>query len=57
MIKRAETIDKDQFAKFAVLVEDLRTDSHMSMFNNVFITVRRLLMLYMAMFILNQQWL
>lgn len=54
LIKEASKIREDQFEKFSPLVEDLRKDSLVSMSNNMFITVRRLLMLYLAMFLLRQ---
>ena len=55
--KKASTINEAQFEKFAPLTENLRTDSLLAVYNNVLITVRRVLMLYLAMFILGHQWL
>jgi len=57
LTEKASKIDEAQFEKFAPLVENMRPDSLLATFNNTFITVRRLLMLYMAMFIIGQQWL
>lgn len=56
VIAQASSIKEGQFEKYSPLVEDLRHDSLVSMFSNIFITVRRLLMLYLAMFIVKQQW-
>lgn len=53
LITRASSIQEKQFEKYLPLIEDLRQDSHVSMFNNIFITMRRMLMLYLAMFILH----
>lgn len=53
LISEAFKIKEAQFEKFMPLVEDLRLESLVSMSNNMFITVRRLMMLYLAMFILK----
>ena len=54
---RASRIQTKQFSKYEPLVENLRKDSRVAMFNNAFTILRRVTLLYMAMFILNKQWL
>ena len=44
-------------AKYKPLVKNLRKDSKMSLLNNFIIICRRLLLLYMAMFIFEMAWL
>ena len=48
---------KKQLAKYKPLVKNLRKDSKLSLLNNLIIMVRRLLLLYMAMFIYEMAWL
>ena len=38
-------------------MQDLRKDSRFAMFSSLFINIRRVTLLYMAMFILNRGWL
>ena len=57
LIRKASTINEDQFNVFEPLVDELRKDSRLAMFGHLIITVRRLTLLYMAMFVLGQQWL
>ena len=54
---KASRIKTKQFSKYKPLVENLRKDSKVAMFNNAFTIIRRGTLLYMAMFILNKQWL
>ena len=51
---RASRIQTKQFSKYEPLVENLRKDSRVAMFNNAFTILRRVTLLYMAMFILNK---
>ena len=47
----------EKFEKFKPLFEDLREDSLLAMFAPVLLMVRRLTMLYLAMFVTGHQWL
>ena len=51
LIKRASTINASQFEKYEPLVQDLRKDSKLAMFSSFYINIRRLSLLYMAMFL------
>ena len=57
LIKKSESIKADQFVVFEPLVSDLRKDSRVAMFSSFFILIRRLTLLYMAMFVHEMQWL
>lgn len=57
VIDIAKGIDKSDFEKYRPLYEDLRKDSQFALFYNLFIMIRRLTMLYMAMFIIGVAWL
>ena len=50
-------IDADQFNKYQPLIDEVRSDSRIALSNNFFINIRRLTMLYMAMFVLGMGWL
>ena len=49
--------NKEAYEKYEVLVSDFRKDSILAMLSNFLILVRRLSLLYMAMFILDKSWL
>ena len=57
LIRKASTIDKESLEKYASLVSDLRQDSSAALFSTLIITIRRCSLLYMAMFVVNRQWL
>ena len=56
LMRKASTIDEKQFSVYEPLVKNLRLDSNLAMFSNLFINFRRLTMLYMAMFIRDMAW-
>ena len=49
-------MNANDFVKYAPLLEDLRLEKQSAVFGNALTIVRRLTMLYMAMFVLNRQW-
>lgn len=57
MIKQSELVDEKQLKKYEPLIADVRKDSKLALSNHFFITIRRLTLLYMAMFILEWTWL
>ena len=54
---KKEEFKEEDYAKYEVLVSDYRKDSIPAMLSNFLILVRRLSLLYMAMFILDKSWL
>ena len=56
VIEHASRMDANDFKKYAPLLEDLRLEKQGAVFGNALIIVRRLTMLYMAMFVLGRQW-
>ena len=54
---KEEEINADQFEKYQPLIDEVRTDSRIALSNNFFINIRRLTMLYMAMFVIGMSWL
>ena len=54
LIKKSVNIKEDQFVIFEPLVADLRKDSRLAMFGHFFILIRRITLLYMAMFVIGQ---
>ena len=53
---KSETFKEDQFELYDPLVSDLRKDNRIALFSNFFIIIRRLLLLYTAMFIVGRPW-
>ena len=57
LIKKSDEIKEEQFKIFEPLVDQLRKDSKLAMFTSFIILIRRITLLYMAMFIIQMQWL
>ena len=53
----ADSLDEASYEKFLPLVQDIRFESRVAMFNFMLINVRRICMLFMAMFVRGHQWL
>ena len=47
----ADSLDEGSYEKFQPLVQDIRLESRTAMFNFMLINVRRVTMLFMAMFV------
>ena len=56
MIAVAETIDKVQFKKFEGMIEGLKRTSHFALLYEFLLVARRILLLYMAMFVRDMAW-
>ena len=56
IIKKASTIDEKKFELSMVLVTDLKTNSKVALANHLGINIRRISLLYMAMFVQNASW-
>ena len=54
LVERARHFDERQFKKFEPLLENLQLHKRSATFGNALIIVRRITMLYMAMFIIGQ---
>ena len=57
LIKQAELVDENRLKKYEPLIADMRKDSRLALMNTFIITIRRLTLLYMAMFITEWTWL
>ena len=57
MIEEASHIDAGSFKAYEPLISDVRLDKRSALLGNTLINVRRLTMLYMAMFVQERQWL
>lgn len=53
LIRKSKSIKLDSFLIYEPLVADLRKDSHAALFNNFIIMIRRLTLLFLAMFIVG----
>ena len=56
IVERASRMNKNDFDKYAPFLENLNLEKQSAYFSDTLIIVRRLTMLYMAMFVLNRQW-
>ena len=56
IVERASRMNKNDFDKYAPFLENLNLEKQSAYFGDTLIIVRRLTMLYMAMFVLNRQW-
>ena len=54
MIEEASRIDSRKFDKYEPLVEDLRLDKRSALLQSFLINVKRLVILYMAMFVIGK---
>ena len=57
LVKRASLIKKAQFVKYEPFHQAMRKDKLSAMFIFLVINARRLTLLFMAMFVLEKQWL
>ena len=57
MIAKAETIDKSEFKKYYGIFQGLKQTSRLALLYEFFLVARRLLLLYMAMFVREMAWL
>ena len=53
LYEKIETFDKSSFKKYSPLVSDLRKDSKIALFSNSFLLIRRMILFYMAMFVVK----
>lgn len=57
MIEEASHIDASSFESYEPLLSDLSLDKRSALLGSTLINIRRLTMLYMAMFVHERQWL
>ena len=56
-MERACEIKGKEFVKFKPLYKSVRMESQAAILGNFMLNLRRLTMLFMAMFVIGQQWL
>lgn len=57
LVRSVSLVNRKSLEKYDALVSDLRQDSSAAFLNTVIISVRRCTLLYMAMYVVGQQWL
>ena len=55
-VEKSSKIDEGQFEKYEPLLDDIKTDNRAAMLGFLLINSRRLVMLFMAMFVEDKQW-
>ena len=53
---KAQNIKKEHFNLYTSLISELRKDSTLALLYNVWTIIRRIVLLYVAMFLASQAW-
>ena len=56
-LKKADKYNEDDYQKYLPLIGNIRKDSHAGMFLFLMISMRRIVMLYLAMYVRGMPWL